>query len=74
MYKRLKNTNHVTSKKKLIDLTVALKSIKLGAFCVLSLTSVEGASGHPPKVIWIVLKIPTEIEKVKKPHKVTENP
>lgn len=42
MYKRLKNTNHVTSKK-LIDLIVALKSIKLGAFCVLSLTSVEGA-------------------------------
>lgn len=34
----------------------------------------RGLYDTPRKVIWIVLKIPTEIEKIKKPHKVTENP
>lgn len=52
VYKRLKNTNHMTSKK-LIDFIVALKSIKLGAFCVLSLDFCGGGFLTPPKVIWI---------------------
>lgn len=52
LYKRLKNMNHVTSKK-LIDFIVALKSIKLGAFCVLSLYFCGGGFLTPPKVIWI---------------------